>query len=443
MPRFIADNNMTSLESFHYREHFQNNAYNSFDETLLMDFLYENPMYGKVDDSFNSVFLRKQNLKLFHNSQRAKFAMNFVVDAFTGLRRHMAEASALGKIVVRRSFIGDFIPIKAYKSLDEIYKKHIETYIGTFSTGYLMSDPKLQSKVITFDDFFREFRKYLLKNALNYPLTKTNFIKSKHCPSGISGLILEISNQQESDDGAKVRNYINDPNFNFYINAARKFGFYVDKNCPWRLIADISSEAMFEYMKGYGLGSVKDLFSTYYTIAYRNDISSIKEHLLDMYNNFVDEFPHAQKNSLVGCSDSFSRPSERSQNLRATTSYTARTKISSEMYAKKYPDIYWLIFYAQLRFLESGYVPAPNSLQSFERDLVRRYRLKLSSTDNDFFLAFESVLRYIDAESMRVSALRHRRIKTGVELYLSEARDGRIIDTIRSQAVIPSHYIKQ
>ena len=32
-----------------------------------------------------------------------------------------------------------------------------------------------------------------------------------------------------------------DPNFEFYRNSAKNFGFFVDKNAPWRLVANLRS----------------------------------------------------------------------------------------------------------------------------------------------------------------------------------------------------------
>tara|TARA_R100000808_G_C2154485_1_gene165455 strand:+ start:5570 stop:6910 length:1341 start_codon:yes stop_codon:yes gene_type:complete len=442
MPDFSATNEMTAFDSFHNRMHFQENAYNLVEEYLLMDLLYENPLYGKVDNKFNSIYPKADNLKLFHPGIRSLWALDFVVDAFMALRKHMAQASMLKKINISRSFIGDFIPHRAYENSNVFYRNHLESYIGTFSTIHLMEDPELQNKVTTFDDFFREFRKYIYSNAMLHPLTKSSFIKSKYCTSGISGLMIDISDNPESDDWIKMRNYIKDPSFNFYINAARKFGFYVDKNCPWRLIADISSANMFEFMKPYGIGSITELFSGYYTQAYTADISLIKQGLFDMYNEFVDEFPFATKNYLIGCADGTMRPSQRFQNYSATTSHVPRQPISQQEFENKYPDIFWILFYLHVRLLEVRFKPNPRSLQILEENIVRRYKLALSSSGNDFFLAYRNILRYTDNQVLAISENRYRRAKFGAEMYLEESRHSKIIDNIRGPSIITPSYMQ-
>ena len=431
MARFDANNNMSAYDTFQKRKHFQDNAYTLVDEQLLMDLMYENPMYGKVDPSFDAVYPNVGNLRVYQQSSRSNFGLNFVVDAFTALRKHISQASYLRKIDIKRSFIGDFTAESAYVSAEDMYRNHLESYIGIFSTTYLFSDLRKQSKITTFDDFFAEFRKFIFEYAGTHPLTMTNFIKSRHCSSGISGLIVQISDDPESDDDIKMRNYINDKNFNFYINAARKFGFYVDKNCPWRLIADVSSSRMFEFMRLYGLGSVKELFASYYTVAYKRDIFFLKQILFNMYNEFVDEFPFAARNYLIGCSASPGRPTIQSQNFSATTSHIPRQTISQSEFEKSYPDIFWLLFYLNLRLVEARFRPAPNSLRLMERDIVRRYKIILSSNANDYSIAYDKMLHFIDREVMRVSQIRHRRAKVGAELYLSETDDRRLIDQIR------------
>tara|TARA_Y100000593_G_C4280570_1_gene322544 strand:- start:31 stop:1440 length:1410 start_codon:yes stop_codon:yes gene_type:complete len=431
MARFNANNQMATMDTYHNRKYFQESAYKTVDGYLMTDFLYENPLYGKVDASFNAVYPNIENLKVFHQSTRSNFALNFVVDAFGDLRKHISQAAYLKKIDVRRSFIGDFIPERSYVSVQDVYRNHLESYIGIFSTNHLFSDVEMQASVITFEDFFYYFRKYVFENLAMSPLTLTNFIKSRYCSYGISGLVVEISDNPESDDDIKIRNYINDPNFNFYINAARKFGFFVDKNCPWRLIADISSERMFNYMKKYAIGSVKDLFANYYTPAYTVDILILKQILFNMYNEFVDEFPYATKNYLVGCTNSTVRPSIRAQDFKATAAQIPRETYTQAGFEKKYPDIFWLIFYMNIRLSEARIRLAPVTLKTMEKEVVRRYKLDLSSGGYDYSQAWEKTLQRIDNDVVRLSEIRYRRAKFGAELYLSETHDGPLIDRIR------------
>jgi len=63
-----------------------------------------------------------------------------------------------------------------------------------------------------------------------------------------TGLCVEIDDKSYDNDAEKHR-FINHPNFSFYKIAARKHGFMIDRNVPWRLVADVSSFKMREYMR--------------------------------------------------------------------------------------------------------------------------------------------------------------------------------------------------
>jgi hypothetical protein len=65
----------------------------------------------------------------------------------------------------------------------------------------------------------------------------------------MSGLIIEIAEDDYDDDFNKGYKFL-DENFQLVANIAAQYGFLIDKNIPWRLVADISSPAMQEYMTG-------------------------------------------------------------------------------------------------------------------------------------------------------------------------------------------------
>ena len=45
--------------------------------------------------------------------------------------------------------------------------------------------------------------------------------------------------------------WLEDPNWTMFTKLAARYGFVVDKNIPWRLIADLGSQPMAEYMDMY------------------------------------------------------------------------------------------------------------------------------------------------------------------------------------------------
>ena len=108
-------------------------------------------------------------------------------------------------------------------------------------------------KVAKFEDFLPLFEQFVSNMTPDLPFTKTAFIASKLCNPASSGLIIKIDSSDYGSDRINYENFINDPNFIFFTRAAQKFGFKVDKNAPFRLVADLGSKAMAQYMLRYPL----------------------------------------------------------------------------------------------------------------------------------------------------------------------------------------------
>ena len=69
--------------------------------------------------------------------------------------------------------------------------------------------------------------------------------------------------------------FLNDVNYNYIEAAAKTFGFKIDKNAPWRFVADLESEKMQEYRKRYITTS--DVFDTMYFKSHETELNIFKD----------------------------------------------------------------------------------------------------------------------------------------------------------------------
>ncbi|HBY68134.1 MAG TPA: hypothetical protein DEG69_10475, partial [Flavobacteriaceae bacterium] len=60
--------------------------------------------------------------------------------------------------------------------------------------------------------------------------------------------------------------------------------FMVDKDIPWRLVADIGSSQMLAYAAAYDMGSTNQLLSMAYVYAHDLYFNKFKRFLIDLYN---------------------------------------------------------------------------------------------------------------------------------------------------------------
>src|SRR3990167_10918185 len=69
----------------------------------------------------------------------------------------------------------------------------------------------------------------------------------------------------------------------------------IDKNAPWRLVADIESPAMSNYLKKYNLTSTPNVFNNLYYESFMTDIDVLKVYIIQFYNSLVNNEPKITK----------------------------------------------------------------------------------------------------------------------------------------------------
>ena len=125
------------------------------------------------------------------------------------------------------------------------------------------------------------------KSAFSYPFTFSGFIKSKYCPINCSGLVIEIAEEDYFKDTAKIDSFVNSENWLFFLNACRSYGFSVDKNIPWRLVADIGSPEMLEYARNYNVVNTNAVISSYYRRCDVIYFNKFRLYLHNLYHNVI------------------------------------------------------------------------------------------------------------------------------------------------------------
>jgi hypothetical protein len=172
------------------------------------------------------------------------------------------------------------------------------------------------------------------------PITRSSFIATSICPHTTTGLIIELGDKDHSEDTLKVEEFIKDPGFEFYRNAAHKFGFRVDKNAPWRIITDINSPNMQWYMSNYGVKTMLELFDMYYYRAYHWDLPLLRGYLIQFYNSYIEAYPQVKE-------------------IRSKSNGTSYVVLSDRMPISETEDLfedkYWLQYYYLLRIKEKKF----------------------------------------------------------------------------------------
>ena len=105
----------------------------------------------------------------------------------------------------------------------------------------------------------------MLENAIDrQPFTYTGFIKSRNCTVMNTGLAIEIADLEYTNDVEKIANFRQSMNWEYFVNTCDTYGFMVDYNVPWRIVADIGSDAMLEAARQRGFSNVESILTQAY-----------------------------------------------------------------------------------------------------------------------------------------------------------------------------------
>ena len=364
-----ATNGLPPLLAFGRRKRYINKAYPLIEDSNGIDFWYGNQvLFGKIDKEQYPIIVKEEFIKQFDSNPEYR-ALNFVVDAFEALLDHIKAGFSRGAISAIDTFLLNIGPVQAYEDPIEDYQNVLTSTMAFYASSWV---DNLQGSVRNFDDFvdhFLEFSDVVLQKS---PITLSDYIISDYCPHRFTGLVVEFKNFDYGDDKTKWEEILQDKNFDFFQNAVRKFGFKIDYNAPWRLVADVTTGEMKRFMASHDINSVENLFEQYFERAKTKDVDFLRAAMLTYYSTLVARAPEI-KIPVASKKD---------------TSRTTFCRITRKpLLTEEIPgDKFWLEFYFRIRMKEAGIDWEPPLVKNKIKYLKRLYDL----------FDIDRAMRYID-----------------------------------------------
>ena len=310
---------------------------------------------GRIDTHGNAIIARGSNLKQLRYTadETTMFALDFVADAWRDFSERL-RSLAEDNIMIKDSIWAAPLVYKGWNSITNEYHQYLTVdMFQAFSNIFLENDKSLNSRIVDMKSFLQVFGEYYERAISKVgPLTLSGFVEGPFASPLVSGLVIEIGSGEYDEDAPKAETYINDPAFMFVTQVASEYGFAIDQNIPWRLVADVTNPAMREYMYGvplmtadvdnknaldncnnpvitgladlpgvYGysqlpglqtvirhatgydkyqgmrdqsseIGFYSELYKNAFDQIYMDDIDVLKVYLLDYHNRYVTENPH-------------------------------------------------------------------------------------------------------------------------------------------------------
>ena len=327
-----ASNKTGAYGTFYFRD-----GYDSFIfKDAEKDLWYADHYYGRVNHAKEAVIASEKNLKQLSNDEATVLVLPPVALAWKSLVEHVEKAKFRGDMNAEDSLYGDLKPVYGWASPHKYYAQYNGAMYDSFSGKFMTSDR--DRKIKDFDGFLKVFVDFAERTFNKIPWTREAYLLSNRGTPHFSGMCVEIHEAPHDLDSLKAR-FLADKNFKFFKKVANRHGFKIDKNAPWRLLADLDARGMRRQMKKTG-SSREDFYDDYFIKGYEWELQNFKHYLWGWYNNYVNANP------VVQVVDASKRKTK--LDLVVRESYT------EEELFQRYSDHFFMKLYVYVRAIETG-----------------------------------------------------------------------------------------
>ena len=317
-----------------------------------VDMWYDKPLWGKVDTKQRLVIAEEDSLQPIGEDL---FAINFVADAYNDFRDFVLNARDRLKSSVA-SFIDVGNPKKAYENTIINYQDYFVDDIEDNFVNLYISDID-RANIKSFDDYARLYLDYFSVNK-DFPHTLCGYLSSRLSSYRTSGLIIEFAEDDYDNDEVKWNKYLSNDFFDDYTRIAASFGFYISRNVPWAIVANLNSKRMKRYMEQYDITSDSDNFIVNYNPAEFISYASFKNYMFLSYADFLDRYPIVEKYTVSNCVKPNFIESTYKTRRRLTVRRSEFTvgrfnvNVNFNRFNKEYSDLYFIKLYTKIRLGE-------------------------------------------------------------------------------------------
>ena len=357
---YVEKNSEPTKKLFYKRILYRNATIDG--QRALTDFIAEKYLYGRVNKSYIPIFANSDRSDIFKNINKKETnqanlkALNFVVDAFNALVQNFQKNLLAGAISADDPHLSNLIAYRAYDDPNIRYNNYMGKYVRTLRNFNTRAGVKIEN----FSDFSNNLLDYMQNKQVSSPLTFTSFCKNRRTPLTASGLVIEIApkTRDKTNDAYKLALFYKSKNWEYYLKAAEVFGFMVDKNVPWRLVADINSEQMLEFASAYGYNSTDEILSAYFSDAHFEYSLNFEQRMLNMYNLVRPRAIQYTKETAGGKVRTY---------VKRTVSYKDVMDLS-----ENFNEDYFIELYCKMRFIEEERKFTPAQQEMMIKDVINK-----------------------------------------------------------------------
>lgn len=294
-----GSNGLSSYAAYYQRLLYREEIYPDVNYRPL-DLWYDKVYYGRIDRKQNTILPNSKNLKQLRPGM---FALDHVVDQFFAFQEKMRFALNSGVCLLDgNSLITAPVAKKAYVNPIPSYNAYLNSIFSTFTSRFQRDT----NQITNFDTFASLMMDFLMEASHFVPITLTNYLLGDLGSIFNTGIVIALDVADPGDDNYKYENWVSDPNFDFYVTAAKKYGFIVEKNIPWLMVADLFSEQTVESLlnykdsNGYPI-TEENYFDYYFYKTFTTDMDLLVRFINNSYTRYVQQNPLYEEKTFNSC----------------------------------------------------------------------------------------------------------------------------------------------
>ena len=258
------------------------------DGTNFIDTVYENFNYGVLNSNFEPVTIitdsQFSNMIDFEEDANYVRALPFLFRAFTKFREDYQETLNNSTLELPKYF-SSLAPEVGYVSFDSEYESYMDFLLQSYHEQL-----KGNIRITDFNSFFEEMKNIVSTTSIDFPITRSGFAMSRYCSIMTTGLCLELQVLDYNRDTIKGE-MIQGREYECFADYANHYGLAVDKNVPWRLIADLESPMIKQELvfgKDIEISEAQKYFDSVYRVkTHIDDVYSIRDFVIVLYYQLI------------------------------------------------------------------------------------------------------------------------------------------------------------
>jgi len=300
-----------------FRERKEYKEYEGFEKFQTIDTHYKDFKYGMMNRNHEPITIiasqEDEVLQNFPNLADDVMVLPFVAQAFNDFREHYTKFIEGGRqnVVHYPKYIIGVVPIRGYVNFSTEFARYVNYNMTIYKAQMALeiaaaaresSLPRLRQGTpnpMSYQTFLEKFFETFEERGQEFPITKSGFITSSHCSILTSGLCIELAEEEYNIDEPKGE-MVTTTNYECFADHANEYGFLIDKYVPWRIVADLNSPVMQEYMvrgRSFDISRALDFYESTYTIrSCYDDLYSLNDYLQSIYYSL---YPGAINNIIL------------------------------------------------------------------------------------------------------------------------------------------------